>query len=162
MSDGAVPPGRLDYESSTRLDRTGQPTGLWTGALCGGTYGAGLAAVGLWAAGPFRPGLLVPLGVVSSPVGLVADPFAALVTTPVLWAALGWLLAGYRIGAFRRAFPAAMFVHYAAVPFLAFGTGFADWANLHKASGAAVLASIVYGVGQVLIWTAALGRQPHP
>jgi hypothetical protein len=155
VSDAPLP-ARLEYESPPTPDRYKQPMGFWTGAFYGGIYGVALAALGLWSAGTFRSGTLVPLGVVSSPAGLVAVPFVAFMATPVLWAAIGWLLAAYRIGAFRGAFRVVMFCHYATIPFIVFGTAFADWSNLHKAAGSAALASILYAAGQVLIWTAAL------
>ena len=129
--------------------------------ITGSLYGILLAIIGLLATGAGH-GTLVLIGMSSSPVGFFGIPIA-LLSPPLLWAIMGWLLSKSERSPYRIIFLVIMAVHYLSLWPLLTREPYGDWEYFDKMwqSWPVIVATGIacYVVGQAVIWLYFLRRQ---
>jgi hypothetical protein len=124
---------------------------LW---LSGVTYGAGLTCLGIMAAGAGH-GTYLLLGIASAPLSFLGIPLS-IISPPLLWGLVGWLLSRAERGPQRQIVPALFLVHYAAILLMPLFEDYAEgkyiaitWAHNPVIL---ILGAGVYLLGQGLMW----------
>lgn len=121
-------------------------------ALAGLSFGSILAGAGFAAAGAGH-GTFVLIGLGSAPLALANNVNVALIGTPFLWAAIGFLLSRADRWIAATALVVCMLAHYGTLPFvLRRPSPFADWSYAERQKVFVVTIFCIYAVAQVAMW----------